>query len=85
MAMVPEAAEPRNGCARLSSPVGIPARLAPLGLPPFLAKQESRARRPPLRSGPSGFAFGCGPHPLPALDRQKAVHGRGLLNEEQTR
>jgi hypothetical protein len=50
--MVPEATEPRNGCARLSSPVGIPARLAPLGLPPFLARQESRARRPPLRSGP---------------------------------
>ena len=27
VAMVPEAAEPRNGCARLSSPVGTPARL----------------------------------------------------------
>src|SRR4029078_6304911 len=26
LATVPEAAEPRNGCARLSSPVGIPAR-----------------------------------------------------------
>ena len=34
IAMVPEAAEPRNGCARLSSPGGTPARLAPLGLPP---------------------------------------------------
>src|SRR5262245_8362355 len=72
--MVPEAAEPRNGCARLSSPVGTPARLAPLGLPPFLARQESHARRPPLRSGPAG----AGPSRPRLSDRQKAAHGRGL-------
>jgi hypothetical protein len=78
--MVPEAAEPRNGCARLSSPVGTPARLPPLGLPPFLARQESRARRPPLRSGPAG----AGPSRSRLFDRQKAAHGRGLLSKEQT-
>jgi hypothetical protein len=56
----------RNCHGGISSPVEPPARREPLGLPPFLARQESRARRPPLRSGPSGFAFGCGSQPLPA-------------------
>jgi hypothetical protein len=74
MAMVPEAAEPRNGCARLSSPVATPARLAPLGVAPFLAQQESRARRPPLRSGPAG----AGLSRSRLWDRRKAAHGRGL-------
>ena len=82
VAMVPEAAEPRNGCARLSSPGGTPARLAPLGLPPFLAGQESRARRPPLRCGPAGFAFGCGPQPLPAF---RSPEGRAWARPRFTR
>ena len=35
--------------------------------PPFLARQESRARRPPLALRPCRRnAFGCGPRPLPA-------------------
>src|SRR3546814_16115286 len=45
--------------------------------PPFLARQESLARRPPLRCGPSAIARGAGPVRPPSFVACEGRDGRG--------
>src|SRR3546814_6568776 len=52
--------------------------------PPFLARQESLARRPPLRCGPSAIARGAGPVRPPSFVACEGREGRGQRSEEHT-
>jgi hypothetical protein len=84
MAMVPEAAEPRNGCARLSSPGGTPARLRRLG-----CRHSSRDKKavlavlrcaPALRASPLGAGLSRSRLSIARRPRM----GAASLHEEQT-
>jgi hypothetical protein len=50
-----------RAAVQVPAPMAPPCAAPPLGLPPFLARQESSARRPPLRSGPAGLLHGGAP------------------------
>ena len=94
--MVPEAAEPRNGCARLSSPGATPARLRRLG-----CRHSSRNKKavlavlrcaPALQASPLGTGLdgadliGCAPLstrlsvPLSFRGCSRVESGRGLTH-----
>jgi hypothetical protein len=78
--MVPEAAEPRNGCARLSSPVGTPARLRRLGC--RHSSRDKKAVLAVLRCAPALRVRASAAPGLGIAGRPRM--GAASLNEEQT-